>query len=430
MTEGFYLIDAHKIAARIGLVVIALAALAFAWFSIKWQIGSLLAELTPPSQSDANQISKYAIAFSPSNAQAWWLASTTEKDLFTPEKIDASVRLSEQAVRLSPNDFRLWAELGRSYEQAAEVEKAQIAFEQATELAPTYAYPHWQLGNFFIRQSRAEEALIELKKTTIYDTTYRDQAYSLVWNYFDNDPKRLDELAADSLDAKLGLAQFFAWHGRPVDALRVWNSLDQDERASSVQAARSIAEAMNEKRSFWEGIEFAREARIDRKAAVETINNGSFEDPIVESDETLYGWKVNQNDNRAEITADSRVWHTGTLSLRVIFRTYLNPNFYSIWQNVAVKPATRYRLRFWVRTDGLKSGGPPIFEVANASDDKIIAVSSTIPTGTTEWQEVMIDFTTPDQCGGLYVRSSRSFCGPDCPLVGTMWLDDFELIKG
>src|SRR4029078_11742648 len=128
--------------------------------------------------------------------------------------------------------------------------------------------------------------------TTEYDTTYRDQAYSLIWNYSDNDTAKVEQLAADSGDAKVGLAQFFAWRIRPADALRVWNTLSDEEKNSARQTAVAIAEAMNEKRTFWEGVEFAVQADIDPDARVETITNGGFESPITAPSDTLYGWKI------------------------------------------------------------------------------------------------------------------------------------------
>ncbi len=54
--------------------------------------------------------------------------------------------------------------------------------------------------------------------------------------------------------------------------------------------------------------------------------------------------------------------------MRVSFGGYTEAALYNITQYVMVKPATKYRLTFWLRTEDLKSGGTPKLEVNNGSD--------------------------------------------------------------
>jgi hypothetical protein len=286
------------------------------------------------------------------------------------------------------------------------------------------------LGNFLIRQGRAEEAIDELKWTTENNVIYRDQAFALVWNYFGNDVAKVEQLADDRPDVKAGLAYFFATHDRPEDSLRIWNTLSKNEKAIENRTARGIAQTMLEKRAFWEGVEFAKQSGIDTNASIEAITNPGFESTIVPVNDTIFGWKIDRADAKAENSADPSVRRSGIRSLRTVFRNYVKPTFYGVWQNVAVKPNAHYILRLWVRTENLKSGGLPLIEIVNASDDKGIAVSKPFPTGTNDWSEVTVEFTTPEICGGVFIRTSRETCGENCPLTGTMWLDDFELLAG
>ena len=66
-----------------------------------------------------------------------WLAATNEKEKFSPESVDKATLLFEDVVRRSPNDYRWWIELGRSYEQAERIDDAEAAFRRAVELAPS-----------------------------------------------------------------------------------------------------------------------------------------------------------------------------------------------------------------------------------------------------------------------------------------------------
>ena len=72
------------------------------------------------------------------------------------------VREFEVAVRLSPNDFRYWEELGRALEMTGDRAGAEKALRRAVFLAPNYYHPHWRLGNLLLRSNRYEEAFQHL----------------------------------------------------------------------------------------------------------------------------------------------------------------------------------------------------------------------------------------------------------------------------
>src|SRR5688572_33452518 len=139
----------------------------------------MFASLTPPNQPNADEVARVAQGLAPSDAMPMWLLATIEKENFSPESLEKSVAMFEEVVRLSPNDFRYWIELGRAYEQAEMPEKAEKALAHAVQLAPTYTFPHWQFGNFYLRQNRSDEAFAELRKTTERSIVYREQVFSL-----------------------------------------------------------------------------------------------------------------------------------------------------------------------------------------------------------------------------------------------------------
>ena len=188
------------------LAAAIICALVFVWLAVRWQVGSMLAELTPPSQANAGEIAELAMRLAPADPRSKWLAATHEKSKFSPESIERSVDMFEEVVRRSPYDFRWWIELGRAYEQAERPDNAEMAFRRAVELSPTYTFPHWQFGNFYLRQDRSEEAFSELRKTTERSIVYREQVFSLAWDYFDKDPVRVEQLAADTAEVRAALA--------------------------------------------------------------------------------------------------------------------------------------------------------------------------------------------------------------------------------
>jgi len=58
------------------LVGVVLCALVFAWFSVRWQLGNMLASLTPANQPNADEISQLAQGLAPSDPVPMWLAAT------------------------------------------------------------------------------------------------------------------------------------------------------------------------------------------------------------------------------------------------------------------------------------------------------------------------------------------------------------------
>jgi len=429
MTRSLIKLSTRDVRGRILMILAVLIAFALAWCGVKWQLGSMLAELTMPSDRNVKRIAAYSRSLTPSDPLAIWLSATSNQDLFAPDKIRASIDAYKDVVRSSPDDYRWWIELGRTEEQAGEVTDAEASFRRAVAIAPSYAFPRWQLGNFLLRQGRSDEGFAELRRTTENNLTYREQVFSLAWDYFGHDPKRIESIVADSPDVRASLALFYAGHGAAEDSLRVWNTLTDAQKSENPQTAKTITQALTEKKFFRQGMEFSRQVGIDPDAQLEQVTNGGFEKPLGNPDENYYGWNVERSDNKLDISADSSVKHAGNRSLRVTFRTYVKPELSNPWEIVAVEPGADYVLRFWVRTENLRSAGMPQIEVLQSTEYKLIAASPAFPTGTNDWQELTMDLKAPADSDGIVIRLARSYCGDACPLVGILWLDDLSITR-
>jgi hypothetical protein len=82
-----------------------------------------------------------------------------------------------------------------------------------------------------------------------------------------------------------------------------------------------------------------------------------------------------------------------------------------------------------VRTENLKSGGPPFVEVWNIPDGAILAATEPFQSGTADWRQYSVEFTAPESIQGVGIRTARAYCGEQCPIVGVMWYDEFKLEK-
>jgi hypothetical protein len=419
--------DSRKLPVRIGLVVSVILALCFGWLTIRWQLGNMLAQLTSSNDENAKEIARLAVSFAPDDPSSNWLLANSVKD-DRSERNAGSEKKIETVVKLSPSDFRWWIELGRAREQVEDYDGAEKAFVQAANLAPDYTFTRWQLGNFYLRRNRSDEAFDELKKAAEKNNTYRDQVLSIAWDYFNQDTTKLEQIAADSPSIRAGLAKFYASKERAEDSLKIWNTLSEEEKQLNSDAAKVIARALYDKRFYRQAIEFVRQLEIEPDAQPQTIQNSGFEKPIGDNREVYFGWRVAPME-KMEIKLDPTQKYEGSRSLRVTFNGYMNPTLYNIYQFVAIQPAARYRLSFRLRTENLKSGGTPELEVYNANDDKSIATSPSFPVGTNDWQQIKIDFTAPSSAEAIGIRTIRAFCGNECPIVGTFWYDDFKLEK-
>jgi tetratricopeptide (TPR) repeat protein len=198
--QDFVVTDSRNLKTRVALVAAVVFALALGWLGVRWQLGIMLADLTRTTDSNASQIADMAVTWAPSDPYANSLKASTGE----------SIQAYEQTVRLSPNDYRWRIELGRFLEQDGQTERAEIEFKKAIELAPSYAYPRWHLGNFYLRQDRNDDAIAELKRAAENNQTYRDQVFSLAWDYFNKDAAQLENLAGTSPESRSQLAYFFA----------------------------------------------------------------------------------------------------------------------------------------------------------------------------------------------------------------------------
>src|SRR5215213_2502261 len=110
-TEQLKFVDSRRLPVRIALIFAIFFALVFAYLAVRWQIGNMLAEYTSSTEPNVQAIAEFSAAFAPGDPMANWFLASSEKDVFTPEKLAASLEKYEKVVRLAPYDYRWWIEL-------------------------------------------------------------------------------------------------------------------------------------------------------------------------------------------------------------------------------------------------------------------------------------------------------------------------------
>lgn len=427
--EHLIVIPARGLGARIALLTIGVAAVLFAYYSVSWQIGSMLSELTPSTGEDSKRVAEAAIGLAPRDPRSRWLLGAALRDDFSAGGMIASSESLKEAVRLAPYNYRMWAELGRSYEQVDRPDMAEAAFRKAVSLAPEYTLPNWQLGNFYLRQGRIDESIPPLRVSAKYSDLYRGQVFAIAWSFFGGDERMVDRFAADDPDSVASLASFYAGVGRPDEALRTWNRLSDDEKVDRQMTAGALARSLFGQRRYLVASELAKQSGLDKAARVGAFTNGDFENGIREPNTNLFDWTAERTDGKVDIGTDSSVAHGGKRSLRALFRGYTKIQFFDIRQLIAVRPGSRQRIEFWVRTENLRGGSMPLFSVLSGADERTLAVSPPMPSGTNDWQKLSVEVDVPANAEGIRLVSGREPCSTECPLTGIFWVDDFQLTE-
>lgn len=410
------------------IVLIIAIALAFfgAWKAAHWYLGNAMADFSPGVDEGGIETTRYALSMAPSDPLVYWGAANLEKATLDPSRMPEAVRLYEEAVRRSPNDYRFWQDLGLVREQTGDAAGGEKALRRAIELAPAYARPRWYLGNLLLRAGRTDEAFAELRRAADANpTVMRPQVFSAAWNIFDKDVKAIERVVGESAETRAQLAFYFAANERADDAVRLWTSLSATEKVEQRKTGEDLMKTLFEKKQYRAAQALARDLGLESAEGPGHFANGGFESSISAPGVSLFGWQITPV-AQTEVALDASQHHSGNRSLRVVFNGFQTSAYYNIGQLVVVEPSTRYRFEGYVRTQDLKSGGTPLIEVANTADGKVIGTSEPFPMGRNDWQLVTIEFSTPERTEGVHVRTNRAFCGEVCPIFGIIWYDDFN----
>jgi hypothetical protein len=429
-------IEVRTLWARGLLLLPVLLALVCSWYALRWYVGNTIVEYAPSLDDGALETARSGLRIAPDDPLAHWTVAGLERRSLDPELLPDVVRQYEEAVGLSPNDYRLWMDLGVAREQAGDAAGGEKALRRAVELAPAYADPRWFLGNLLLRAGRQEEAFAELRLAgEANPATYRPQIFNLAWQVYGGNGAEMKRAVGESAAARGALASYLAGRGRTDDALDLWSSLSGTEKGQQREVGQGLMSALVSAKRYRAALGLFKDLSAEGDASVEVgqFQNGGFEDEMpVGAASNPFGWRLAPV-AQAQIALDKRHRHAGERSLRVTFNASGVFNFDNISQLVVVEPSTQYRLECYVRTEELKSAGAPLIEIVDSTDGSVLATSNAFPVGKNDWQPLTIDFKTKGMTEAVTVRTGRAPCaieGSVCPIFGTVWYDDFNLQRG
>ena len=429
MAEQVAHIDATKPLVRAVMILTLVLALLASWFVVRWYLGNTLAEYTDADENGVETVRR-AVSWAPSDPLTHWRLGAVAQRQLLPDQLPQVVEEYEQAASLSPNDYRFWMSLGTALEQVGDVERGEKALRRATELAPSYSYPRWYLGNLLLRSGRYDQAFAELRRAADADPELRSQLLNSAWAIYNKNLDSFVDAGGNSASARAELAVYLVGRQRFEDGILLWQRLNEDEKRTNRARGHAIVGALVNVKRFHQAAEVAND--LVPSSAYRTgegqLVDGGFEGDLIPQSGSVFGWQV-KSVQQAQVGIDPSRGHNGTRSLRIVFQVPSRLDSISVSQLVPVRPDTEYDFECYVKTQDLQSASTPQVEIADAAEGKTLVGSDQASTRTTDWQRIALSFKTDAKTEAVTVKIVRNSCGEDpvCPIFGTVWYDDFNL---
>ncbi|HXG94891.1 MAG TPA: hypothetical protein VNN73_21305 [Blastocatellia bacterium] len=371
-----------------------------------------------------------ALNYLPSSAGLHYQLARTEMTNEERDLAFAEIH-AQRAVRLSPWNYNYCLLLAVIEEARGDRLAAERALRRAVSLAPNNHDVHWRLANLLLREGNLTESLEEFRVANSINSSQLASTLNLVWQAF-GDFNKVSAVTGDDAKSRLILAQFLVGHSAFVEAARVFSSIDINARLQSPQSGEIInsliaAQQLRTARQLWLELVTAAAATADSQAAL--LWNGGFEsDPSKVFNQ--FDWRIGSSSYaRVSITSDAA--RTGSRSLMIAFTgrdtTKLDGEFKQL---IATRAGASYRLECFVKTDKLDTPEGPSIVIMDATTSKVIASSAPIASGSSDWQPLAFEFTTPEDARLLTITIKRTpKFSYDDPTRGTIWLDDFSLTE-
>lgn len=179
-----------------------------------------------------------------------------------------AVEALKRAVALRPRDYFLWLELGGARDNLSDKQGTLAALREAGRLAPYYSQPHWQLGNFLLREGDKEAAFLELRRAARRDQSLLKPTIQLAWDAYGGDVEAVQQaLKLQNAAAQMAFARFLIRQDRVTEGLNLYRLARRDDS----RGHGAIIEELVATKHFAEAVELLRTPQTseqDRRAVI------------------------------------------------------------------------------------------------------------------------------------------------------------------
>lgn len=408
---------------RISIILCAVSGLIFFAFSFKWYIAHTIS-----IYSQDKNLSDLSVTLAPDDPQTHYSSAILLEKTFTPEDLERSLSEYQKTAALSPNNYLSWLDLGRAYEHAGKIDLAERSFLRAEQLAPNYANVKWIFGNFLFRNGKPDEGFQKIRFAAENNGNFTGSFITTVWQNFDGDVEKTKQIIGESIKLKSAFSVFLANQKKFEESIMLWNSLPDAEKTSTLKTdGEAIYNQLIAEKRFLQALEIKSQASESLNVEIGKIANGGFENEIQTKTDSIFDWSI-ADGLHPVIGFDNNEVKDGTRSLVYIFNSDDGRDYRIVSQTIAVRSNAKYTLKFFYKS-ALKTNSTIKCDVINPFDGSLIAATEPIK-AVSDWMEVSLDFTVPENTQGIVIKMIRDACkSPICPISGKVWLDDFSLTE-
>jgi hypothetical protein len=397
------------------LFAIGTAAVSYAWFAITAYRAQELAQ-----RSDQRSIEK-AIGLAPRSAE--YHDQLCRTMMFISQQPDSAVAQCKKASELNPYSSAIWLDLAQAYYSVGNRELNNIAVHRALAVDRTTPDTVWNVANFLLLQGNTDEALNKFATVLRENPSLAPASLNVCWQSL-HDVDRIRNILPPNSDAYLAFIKLLLSTGELAAARHIWSGLMHLNAPLDFHQALFYIDNLIEARSVPEASEAWKEL-MSKSTVLQAysqpnnlITDGTFAQEVLNSG---FDWRYTPK-SQITIALDKSEFHTASRSLR--FEYSGTGSDAGIFQYIAVRPAMRYRLSAWVKSDQLETANGPTITLFDADNNATFGFTEETA-GTTPWHRVETEVQTGPQTKLLVLAVSRR--PGETRIQGKFWVDDIKL---
>ena len=356
---------------------------------------------------------KEASVLEPNNSEFYFLLAQYY------DSYDASVPSNQvysyyqKALELSPANFAYWFYLADSLFMDGKQDDSLLALNQATELAPGMVSLRWGAAMLASKMGDEEAIISNIRSVLDNDPQRRYKAYPILWQSLRNGDKIWKAIPDDALPSYLN---FLISTRRLPQTKLAWHKLSGISEVPEETFLRYVSFLINEN-----DLQYAKQIWTDRLGAWQGVWNGSFEKEPLSAG---FDWRIRKVDG---VNISRKINPDNGYSLKIEFEGKDHPDSDILRQVIPVNQNSNYRLISRMKSSGVTTRNGPFWEIICYGSDRLNVRTEAV-SGTTDWHDVSVSFTTPQGCEYLILRLRQvSNEVNERKISGIVWIDNVEL---
>jgi tetratricopeptide (TPR) repeat protein len=337
-----------------------------------------------------------------------------------------------KATGLSPYNPQPWLDLGAALEFQGKTAEAEACLRRADFMAPNLPAFQWAIGNFFLLHGNVDEAFRHFRIVLAGSSQYNQILFSTAWKASGDANKILEQLIPHQIGSEFAYLSYLLVQQRYSEARSVWKRIaGSAETFPPAQASEYIDRMIGGQRpseAYEAWADLRKKGLIAATYEATSKNllmNGAFEERVLNMG---FDWRILPLEG-VYAGLDQTTFHSASHSLFVQFPGKQNLTYRHVLQYVKVEPGRSYRLRGFMKAEGITTDCGPLLEVRDPYDTRALdAFTESLQGNSMGWIPVSVDFTTGPKTELIAVTVTRLPSRKlDNLIAGKVWVDDLSL---